>query len=89
MKEQLLGIGLLCVVTYLLLRFRDFFLALGQDRPVSPRKLRSSESSRRRPRLAGSGRERSNGNFGPRGSIRSHMDLRRVYVKLRQFSFFP
>jgi hypothetical protein len=29
MKEQLLGMGLLCVIP-LLLRFREFFLSLGQ-----------------------------------------------------------
>jgi hypothetical protein len=34
MKEQLLGIGLMVVITYLLLRFRDFFWGSGRTVPL-------------------------------------------------------
>jgi len=60
MKEQLLGMGLLCVITYLLLRFRDFFLSLGQH--GSAQELQS----RQQPGLADVGRKPAHGNLGPR-----------------------
>jgi hypothetical protein len=60
MKEQLLGIGLMVVITYLLLRFRDFFLGLGQNR--------SAQELQQRPGLVDVGRVPATGNFGPRAS---------------------
>jgi hypothetical protein len=56
MKEQLLGMGLMVVITYLLLRFRDFFLGLGQN---------GSAQELQGPRLADVVRVPANSNFGP------------------------
>src|SRR5262245_42492581 len=89
MKEQLLGMGLLCVITYLLLRFRDFFLTLGQDRCVSPRKRQSLAAISERPRPVGVGREPANVTFVPRASLRIQVKLRRVYVRVKQFCLRP
>jgi hypothetical protein len=60
MKEQLLGMGFSCVITYLLLRFRDFVLSLGQH--GSAQELQS----RQQLGLADVGRKPAHGNFGPR-----------------------
>jgi hypothetical protein len=55
MKEQLLGTGLMFVITYLLLRFRDSFLGLGQNS--------SAQELQHRPGLADFGRVPANGNL--------------------------
>jgi hypothetical protein len=75
MIGQLLGLGFLGVITYLLLRLRDFFLELGQDSRPSGREFSSSG-------IADAGGE-PQGRYGMRGRFGFQADLHGVGGRLK------